>query len=111
IARAIEGAREAAPHGLKIEIEVRSLKELAQALAARADAVLLDNFEPAQVKQALAQAENAKLRPVIEVSGGLNEGNIVSYAIPGVDILSVGSLTHSVKSCDFSLLAQGLAKL
>jgi nicotinate-nucleotide pyrophosphorylase (carboxylating) len=59
----------------------------------------------------LALAERAALRPVIEVSGGLNESNIGSYAIPGVDLLSVGSLTHSVKASDFSMLALGLAKL
>jgi nicotinate-nucleotide pyrophosphorylase (carboxylating) len=111
IAKAIEGARGVAPHGLKIEIEVRSLKELAVALQARAEVVLLDNFEPKQVREALVLAERAALRPVVEVSGGLNEGNIGSYAIAGVDILSVGSLTHSVKSSDFSMLALGLAKL
>jgi len=111
IARAIEGARSVAPHGLKIEVEVRSLKELALALGARADAVLLDNFEPRQVHEALQLADRAALRPVVEVSGGLNESNIGSYAIPGVQILSVGSLTHAVKSSDFSMLALGLAKL
>jgi nicotinate-nucleotide pyrophosphorylase (carboxylating) len=111
IGRAIRGAREVAPHGLKIEVEVRSLKEVAQAIEAGADAVLLDNFTPAQVRDAIKQASQAALRPVIEVSGGLNESNIAEYAQPGVDILSVGSLTHSVKAADFSLLASGIAKL
>jgi nicotinate-nucleotide pyrophosphorylase (carboxylating) len=111
IARAIEGARAIAPHGLKVQCEVRSLRELAQALSARADAVLLDNFEPAQVRAAIALCDRAALRPVIEVSGGLSEGNIASYSIAGVDLLSVGSLTHSVKAADFSMLASGLARL
>lgn len=108
IARAIEGARAVAPHGLKIEIEVRDLKELKQALAARAEVVMLDNFKPAEVREALQIVGHADTRPQIEVSGGLNEGNIGSYAIPGVDILSVGSLTHSVKASDLSLLVLGL---
>jgi nicotinate-nucleotide pyrophosphorylase (carboxylating) len=116
IARAIEGARAVAPHGLKIEIEVRSLKELAQALQAKADVVMLDNFTPDQVRAAVNQASQnqaaqTRFKPMIEVSGGLSESNIAQYAQPGVDILSVGSLTHSVKSSDFSLLALGLAKL
>lgn len=112
IAKAIVGARGVAPHGLKIEIEVRSLKELSQALHAQADGVLLDNFTPAQVREALKQIDtSASPRPVVEVSGGLNESNIASYAILGVDVLSVGSLTHSVTSSDFSLLVQGLAKV
>lgn len=111
IGRAIDGARAVAPHGLKIEVEVRSLKELEQALAACADVIMLDNFTPAQVRTALKQAEGAAVFPVIEVSGGLNESNIAEYALPGIAILSVGSLTHSVQASDFSLLALGLAKL
>jgi nicotinate-nucleotide pyrophosphorylase (carboxylating) len=108
IARAITGARDVAPHGLKIEIEVRSLKELSLALLARADGVLLDNFTPAQVREALKVIDG---KTMVEVSGGLNETNIAGYAIPGVDVLSVGALTHSVKSADFSLLVRGLAKV
>ena len=57
-----------------------------------------------------ADADSQAFRPVIEVSGGLSESNIAQYAIAGVDILSVGSLTHWVKSADFSLLALNLAK-
>lgn len=106
IARAIEGARAVAPHGLRIEIEVRDLMELAEALSARAEIVLLDNFAPAQVRSALKKADSAPQRPIIEVSGGLDEDSIASYALPGVDILSIGSLTHSVRSSDLSLLVE-----
>jgi nicotinate-nucleotide pyrophosphorylase (carboxylating) len=104
IARAIEGVKKVAPHGLKIEIEVRSSKELVEALSAGAEGVLLDNFSPSQVHSALKIINQQKFRPLVEVSGGLDESNIAEYALVGVDILSVGSLTHSVKSSDFSLL-------
>jgi nicotinate-nucleotide pyrophosphorylase (carboxylating) len=102
---AILGARAVAPHGLKIEIEVRSLEELESALRSEADAVLLDNFTPDQVRAAIAAVgSHGGPRPVIEVSGGLNAANVASYAIEGVDVLSFGSLTHSVQSLDLSLL-------
>jgi nicotinate-nucleotide pyrophosphorylase (carboxylating) len=109
IAKAVAGTRAVAPHGLKIEIEVRSLKELSQAIAAQAEGVLLDNFTPAQVREALKLITASGVKIVVEVSGGLNAENIAGYAIPGVDVLSVGSLTHSVKSSDFSLLVEGIA--
>ncbi|MBC7692287.1 MAG: carboxylating nicotinate-nucleotide diphosphorylase [Methylotenera sp.] len=108
IAQALAGVRSVAPHGLKLEIEVRNLKELSKALKSGADAVLLDNFTPAEVKEALILIQHSSAsevaKPVVEVSGGLNESSIASYAIPGVHVLSVGSLTHSVQSIDLSLL-------
>lgn len=112
IARAIAGAREAAPHGLKIEIEVTNLGELDQAIEAGAEIILLDNFSPSEVRRAINAVERSKrsARPIIEVSGGLNAGTIGDYAIPGVDVLSVGSLTHSVRAVDLSLLVQRSAK-
>ncbi|MCM2276897.1 MAG: carboxylating nicotinate-nucleotide diphosphorylase [Oligoflexia bacterium] len=107
IARAIEGVRAIAPHSLRIEIEVRDGKELAQAIAAGAEVVMLDNFTPAQVAVALERVRKLPRRPVLEVSGGLTLSNIAQYAQPGVDILSVGSLTHSAKAIDLSLLVGG----
>lgn len=104
IQRAVEGVRSVAPHGLKIEVEVRSEEELKNAVAAQADGVLLDNFSPKQVQSAIRLLEDFKSSPFVEVSGGLTEENVVSYAIEGVNILSLGSLTHSVKSADLSLL-------
>jgi nicotinate-nucleotide pyrophosphorylase (carboxylating) len=113
IEKAIYGVRRVAPHGLKVEIEVRNQKELKQALAQDIDAVLLDNFSPDEVRAALGVIAKttgslgAHQRPVVEVSGGLSERNIANYAIPGVHVLSVGSLTHSVTATDFSLLVLG----
>ncbi|MCM2321713.1 MAG: carboxylating nicotinate-nucleotide diphosphorylase, partial [Oligoflexia bacterium] len=104
IARAIEGARAVAPHGLKVEIEVRDEKELSQALKAGADIVMLDNFTPEEVRAALRLVQRSSRPPLIEVSGGLTLETIARYAIPGVDVLSVGSLTHSAKALDLSLL-------
>lgn len=104
IAKAIQGARAIAPHLLKIEIEVRDERELSQALQAGAEVVMLDNFTPAEVRKALKLIEKARVRPVLEVSGGINEETIAQYAIPGVDLISVGSLTHSVQAIDLSLL-------
>lgn len=109
IERAITGARGTAPHGLKIEIEVKNLQELEKAISANAEVILLDNFSVADAKRAVqvvdkVYAPGSLGRPVIEISGGLNEANIGKYAIPGVDILSLGSLTHSIQALDISLL-------
>lgn len=106
IVRAIAGVREAAPHGLKIEIEIRNLTELRTALSARADVIMLDNFSPEQTKVALEVIAKADFAPIVESSGGISEATIAKYAQPGVHILSVGSLTHSVTALDLSLLIQ-----
>jgi nicotinate-nucleotide pyrophosphorylase (carboxylating) len=101
ISGAIKNAREVAPHLLKIEIEVRNLDELKQAISAGAEVIMLDNFSPDQVKEAI-QIKPASVQ--FEVSGGINESNIGNYLIEGLDVISVGSITHSVKSIDLSLL-------
>jgi nicotinate-nucleotide pyrophosphorylase (carboxylating) len=108
IARAIKGVQAISPHGLKIEIEVRNLDELKQALKAGAEVVMLDNFEPEKVRAAVKQVRESKRAVVIEVSGGLTAANIAEYALPGVDVLSCGGLTHSVRALDLSLLVFGL---
>ena len=109
IQQAVEGARSVAPHGLKVEIEVTDLKELERAIEAQADVIMLDNFSAGDAKRAVKLvdgifAPGAPGRPVIEVSGGLSASTIAKYAIRGVDILSVGSLTHSIRALDISLL-------
>lgn len=104
VALAIDAARAVAPHGLKIEIEVRNREELDQALTAQADGVLLDNFTSQQVQQAVAVIQEQARAFVVEVSGGLTLETIATYAIPGVHVLSVGSLTHSVQCVDLSFL-------
>ncbi len=108
IASAVGGVRRLAPHGLGIEVEVRDLRELEQALACVVEGVLLDNFTPEQVGQALELIESESKLPVtVEVSGGIHEDNLKGYLQEGVHVISVGSLTHTVKSLDMSLLAVG----
>lgn len=104
IRAAIRGVRKVAPHLLKIEIEVRNLKELNFALAEDAEVIMLDNFAPSEVERAVTLVRNAGLSPIIECSGGITEETIRSYAIPGVHVLSIGGLTHTVTALDLSLL-------
>lgn len=108
IKQAISRSRAIAPHGLKIEIEITNESELAQALDCGAEVIMLDNFSPAQVKRALKRfGERIKNdRVCIEVSGGINEKNISTYALPGVDVISCGSISHSVAAADLSFLVQ-----
>ncbi len=88
---------------LKIEIEVRNLEELDQALNTHGvDRIMLDNFTPGQTRQAVAIVNG---RVELESSGGITFDTIREYAETGVDYISVGALTHSVKSLDMSLKA------
>ena len=97
---AVRAARNFAPHTSRIECEVDSLEQLAQALEAGADIVLLDNFDDAQVKDAVAQVNG---RALIEVSGRVELERIETLATMGVDIISVGALTHSARAADLGL--------
>lgn len=85
----------------KLEIEVTSLKELAEAYTAGADRIMLDNMDIKTIKQAVKKYGG---RVELEVSGGINENNIIQYAETGIDFISSGALTHSVKALDISLL-------
>jgi len=107
VTEAVKGALERAPHVFRVEVEVRDLKELKAALVAGAEVVMLDNFLPPQVREAVSIVEAKRkqgCRVIVEVSGGLNVSSISDYCVPGVDILSVGGLTHSVEAIDLSLL-------
>ena len=88
---------------LKIEIEVRSLNELNEVLTeGKVHRIMLDNFSPKEIENALKRIPQEY---ETEASGGITEENIVAYAETGVDFISVGALTHSVKSLDLSLKA------
>ncbi len=100
ITSAIERARNYAPHTSRIEIEVESLEALAEALAARADIVMLDNFSDPELEQAVALVAGKAL---IEVSGGITLDRIPRLGALGIDIASVGALTHSAPAADIGL--------
>lgn len=100
VAAALRAARSASPGGLRVQIEVDTLDQLDQALAAGAGFVLLDNMTPAQVQTAVDRAAG---RVRLEVSGLVNLGNVRAYAETGVDDISVGSLTHSARAVDIGL--------
>ena len=100
---AIERARANAPHTLQVECEVQSFEQLDEALAARADVIMLDNFDDDMVTEALARIGKASPRPPVEVSGGVKLERIARLARAGVDIISVGSLTHGARAIDIGL--------
>jgi len=99
IAAAIRTAREQSP-GKPVEVEVESMTQLAEALEARADSVMLDNFDLAQMRQAVAFTAG---RSVLEASGGVNEDTLRAIAETGVDYISIGTLTKDCKAIDLSM--------
>lgn len=100
IVPAVRAARAYAGHLVKIEVEVDTLAQLDEALAERADIVLLDNFTPAQLRTAV---ERTAGRALLEASGGIDASTIRAVAETGVDLISVGALTHSVHVLDVGL--------
>src|SRR5438067_12323461 len=86
-----------------IEIEIRTLAELEDALAHGAEAVLLDNMSVEDVKEAVGRCARAQRHVPVECSGGINLENVRAYAQAGVDFISVGALTHSAVAVDMSL--------
>jgi nicotinate-nucleotide pyrophosphorylase (carboxylating) len=97
---AIERARSGLPFTMKVEVEVKNLDELREALGAQPDIILLDNMTPDEMTEAVKIVNG---RVLLEASGGINETNVVAVAATGVDVISVGALTHSVKALDISL--------
>jgi len=89
----------------KIEVEAEDPDSAVKAAEAGADIILLDNMTPDMVVNTLKElnARNLRLGRIIEVSGIINEDTIRSYAVPGVDVISIGALTHSVRNFDVSL--------
>lgn len=98
---AVERARNAAPHTSRIEVEVETLEQVDEALSARADIIMLDDFTDDQVTEAVARISG---RALVEVSGGITIERVKALADIGVDVVSVGALTHSAPAADISLL-------
>ncbi len=102
---AVHRARAAAPHLMKIEVEVRDLIEFDEALHAGADVILLDNMPIVDMAEAVRRAEGRNL--VLEASGNMSLDRVRDVAETGVHLISVGALTHSPRAIDFSLLVKG----
>jgi nicotinate-nucleotide pyrophosphorylase (carboxylating) len=103
VAKALERAHRNRRGEQPIEIEVRTMAELEEALQHGAEALLLDNMPPDLVRQCVERASSHSRRIPLEASGGINLENVRQYAETGVDYISVGSLTHSVPAVDLSL--------
>ena len=100
IEKAVSVLREKIGHTVKIEVETRNLDEVEQALRAKADIIMLDNMDNDTMKKAVELIDG---RALSEASGGITHDTIAGVAKTGVDIISVGALTHSVKAFDISM--------
>ncbi len=107
LAKAVHACRSAHPE-LPIEVECRNLDEVAYALGTGADRLLLDNMSPGELREAvgLRDAERGADGPRLEASGGVTLDNARGIAETGVDFISVGALTHSAPTLDFSMLVE-----
>lgn len=100
ITNAVKAAKTGAPHTLKIEVEVKNLDELHEAIESGADIIMLDNMDLETMRKAV---EITARRALLEASGGVNETTVVEIAKTGVDLISVGALTHSVNALDIGM--------
>ena len=100
LAQAVKRGRAAAPHLARIEVEAKTLAQVREAVRAKADVILLDNMSPDLIRQAVAAIAGAAL---VEVSGGVRLETVRDFALPGVDVISIGALTHSAPAVDLSL--------
>jgi len=101
----VRKARERASFSKKIEVEVSRLSDVLEAAEAGADIVMLDNFSPKKIEEAVKLLKTKELRNkiLIEASGGITEQNILKYVAAGVDIVSLGAITQSTRALDMSL--------
>lgn len=102
VKRAVESVKSLVGHLHKIEVEISNWAQLREAVEAGADAILIDNQTPEEVRKLVEMARALNPNVLIEVSGGITLENARSYAEAGVDLISVGKLTHSVRSVDIS---------
>lgn len=107
IEKAVKLIKSKIGHTSKIEVETKNLKEVKEALKAGADIIMLDNMSVEDILKA-KKAINGKA--VIEVSGGVNRNNLEQYCKTGVDVISMGALTHSVPAKDISMLVSEIKK-
>jgi nicotinate-nucleotide pyrophosphorylase (carboxylating) len=105
VSKVVKHARQTYGSRSKIEVEVRSLKDAIEAVSAGADIIMLDNLTVRQVQAIVGSLRRKGLRDAvtIEVSGGVTHENAKRYASADIDVISIGSITHSVKAIDMSL--------
>jgi nicotinate-nucleotide pyrophosphorylase (carboxylating) len=105
IEKAVKKTKEKASFSKKIEVEVASVKDALTAAKAGADIIMLDNFSPKQIKEAvrLLRKEGFFGKVLLEASGGITAENIMEYASTSVDIVSLGEITDSPKALDINL--------
>lgn len=101
ITKALKNVRDNVPLTLKIEVEVKNIREVEEALSAGCDIIMLDNMNTDEMREAVALIDG---RVAIEASGNVNLSNVREIAETGVDFISVGALTHSAPAADISLL-------
>ncbi|MGE4273899.1 MAG: carboxylating nicotinate-nucleotide diphosphorylase [Desulfitobacterium sp.] len=97
---AVEAARRQIGHMVKIEVECETLAQVEEAVASGAEVIMLDNMDLEKMHKAVEMVNG---RAVLEASGGIKKGSIRAVAETGVDVISIGAITHSVKALDFSL--------
>jgi nicotinate-nucleotide pyrophosphorylase (carboxylating) len=103
IMNAIRSARIRIPHTMKIEVETENMEQVEEALEAGADIIMLDNMSPDHMSLAVKRIKDVAKHTVVEASGGVTIQSLKTIALSGVDVISVGSLTHSIRSLDISL--------
>ncbi|HEX8650678.1 MAG TPA: carboxylating nicotinate-nucleotide diphosphorylase [Pyrinomonadaceae bacterium] len=106
VASAVEGARERVGHLHKIEVEVSNERDLREALAHGADIILLDNLSPEETARMVTLSRELAPQVALESSGGITLENVRAYAETGVDLVSIGALTHSARAMDISFKIQ-----
>ena len=106
VATAVERARDAVGHLHKVEVEVTSERDLREAIRAGADILLLDNQTPEETARLVLVARELEPGILLESSGGITLANVRAYAEAGVDLISVGALTHSARAVDISFKIQ-----
>jgi nicotinate-nucleotide pyrophosphorylase (carboxylating) len=100
ITEAVERVRRTTPHTIRIEVETDTLEQVAECLHNRVDIIMLDNMSPEVMREAVRLIDG---RALVEASGGVNLETVSAIAASGVDIISIGALTHSVRACDIGM--------
>lgn len=106
ISEAISIAKLKTSFSKKIEVEVQNEEQAIEAVEAGADIVMFDNFSPIQIKHTISKLKKLNLSSLVELSGNINLDNINLYSIEGINLISSGALTHSVKNFDLTMLIE-----